>query len=284
MPLKMPGVLLYCLVLSGLTAQDSAPLPKPLIRPADSVFMELHAQRKFVRHEVVQGQTLFAISAYYGLSLDALYADNPALQTDSVLRLGSILKVALPNKAIVRYPGDSFDARKHARLFYRVQPGDNLYGIAKRHFEMPVDSVKKRNRLTSEVLRPGQVLHLGWISTAGIPAEWQTRANTPQGQLAQKYETDKEKFEEAAGQGVGFWQKDQQEENQYYALHRTAVIGTTMWVENPMSHRKTPVKVIGRIPAGFDPNIHVILSPATARYLGAIDARFFVKTRYLKAI
>lgn len=282
MPLKLLGVLYMCLLASALPAQDRTSATPKIIEPGDSLFLELRQQRKFLRHVVEADQTLFSLSAFYGLSLDALYAENTVLQTQPVLQIGQALHIPLPNKAIVRYPGPQFNPKKHARLFYRVQAGDNLYNISTRYFEMSVDSVMKRNRLGSDALKTGQVLHLGWIGIGGIPAEWQTAVNTPQGHLRQKYEQDKAKHKEYYAQGVCFWQKDKTEEGQYYALHKTALIGATMYVENPMSHRKTAVKVIGRIPDGFDPNIEVILSPAAARYLGALDARFFVKTRYLK--
>jgi LysM repeat protein len=281
-PLKLLFVLSICLPAAGLSAQDHIAAPKKMMEPGDSIFLELRQQRKFLRHVVEANQTLFALSTYYGLSLDALYAENTVLQTQPVLQIGQVLHIPLPNKAIIRYPGAQFNPQKHARLYYRVRSGDNLYNISTRYFDMSVDSVMKRNRLTGNTLKTGQVLHMGWMSTSGIPAEWQTTVNTPQGQLRQKYEQDKDKYKEYYAQGVCFWQKDKTEEGQYYALHKTALIGATMYVENPMSHRKTAVKVIGRIPDGFDPNIEVILSPAAARYLGALDARFFVKTTYLK--
>ena len=282
MPLKPLCVLCMCLSAAVLPAQDRVPATPKIIEPGDSLFLELRQQRKFLRHVVKADQTFFSLSAFYGLSLDALYAENTELQTQPVLQIGQVLHIPLPNKAVIRYPEPPFNPKKNARLFYRVQAGDNLYNISTRYFEMSVDSVKKRNRLSSDALKTGQVLHLGWIGVGGIPAEWQTNINTPQGHLRQKYEQDKAKYKEYHAQGVCFWQKDKMEEGQYYALHKTALIGATMYVENPMSHRKTAVKAIGRIPDGFDPNIEVILSPTAARYLGALDARFFVKTKYLK--
>ncbi len=42
---------------------------------------------------------------------------------------------------------------------YEVKPGDTLYGIAKK-FHTTVDFIKKRNHLTSDVIRPGQRLSI----------------------------------------------------------------------------------------------------------------------------
>lgn len=266
--------------LPRLCAQSAPGASRAYIQHTDSVFLELSGGHRFLFHEVMSGHTLYGISAYYGLSIEDLYATNTFLQSDPILKTGQRLRIYLPKKSIIRYPKSDFNRKEYAALYYVVQPGDNLYNLSTTYFGMPVDTVLKRNRLSQEMLQPGQVLHLGWMSTAGIPSEFQRQATSMQAELMQKYEADKSKYTEASGQGICSWQKASTDGGQW-ALHSKAVIGTTIIVENPMSKRKLALKVIGNIPKGYDANIEAMISAGAARSLGAKDARFFVKTRYL---
>jgi LysM repeat protein len=263
-----------------LCAQSTSGAVRSYIRPTDSVFLELSNGHRYLFHEVQSGQTLFGLSAYYGQSIEDLFALNAALQADPTLKVGQRLRIYLPKKSIIRYPKSGFNRQEHAALYYMVQPGDNLYNLSTTYFGMPVDTVAKRNRLTNYTLRPGQVLHLGWMSTAGIPAEFQKQSASQQADLMQKFEADAFKYTEVPGQGICAWQKGTADGG-HWALHSKAVIGTTIIVENPMSKRKLALKVIGSIPKGYDPNIEVMVSSGAARSLGARDARFFVKTRFM---
>jgi hypothetical protein len=126
---------------------------------------------------------------------------------------------------------------------------------------------------------------MGWFNINGIPPEWQpseqSEASIDSSALADNYLRQKEKYKEVGTQGVCFWHRDSNEKGNLYALHNSAALGTVMAVTNPMSNRTVYAKVIGRIPAGHDRNIELILSPEAARRLGARDPRFFVKIKYL---
>jgi LysM repeat protein len=263
-----------------LCAQSTPGASRSYIRSTDSVFLELSGGHRYLFHEVMPGHTLYGLSAYFGLSIEELFALNTVLQADPTLKTGQRLRIYLPKKSIIRYPKSDFNRQEHAALYYVVQPGDNLYNLSTTYFGMPVDSVAKRNRLPDHTIRPGQILHLGWMSAAGIPAEYQKQAASQQADLMQKFEADKLKYTEMTGQGICAWQKGTTDGGQW-ALHSEAVIGTTIIVENPMSKRKLALKVIGNIPKGYDTNIEVMVSSGAARSLGARDARFFVKTRFM---
>ncbi|MCC7504410.1 MAG: LysM peptidoglycan-binding domain-containing protein [Saprospiraceae bacterium] len=249
----------------------------------DTVLLTVSNGKKFIHHLVKPKQTLFSLAKYYGLSLDELYEHNPQFQTEPTLQVGKRVKIPVPNRAIKRYKGKDFSPRKYAPICYVVQDGDNLFNICKRYFDMPVDSIVKRNHLKNNNIKPGQLIHMGWISIDGIPPEWRpARTAAPANALAEKFEQQKNNHKEVLSQGVCFWQRDSKEEGAYYALHREAGIGTIMAITNPMSKRTVYVKVIGRIPAGYESNVEVVLAPAAARFLGARDPRFFVKLRFLK--
>jgi len=255
-----------------------------LLTPRDSILLTVDNGQKMIHHIVKPKQTLFSLAKYYGLSLEELYALHPEFQTDPSLRSGTLVSIPIPNRAIRRYKGMNFDPANFAPIYYVVQPGDNLYQICKRHFSMPVDSVRSRNNLRNEQIQPGQLLHVGWMGLEGILSEWRTPAAPPTTDQAhqERYEEEKKNRNEVISQGVCFWQRDSNEKGDLYALHREARIGTVMAVNNPMSRRTVYAKVIGRIPVGYASNIEVVLSPAAARQIGARDPKFFVKIRYLK--
>jgi len=279
---KSPLFVLFFVFLSvSLLAQEDQ--PSPLLTSRDSLLLTVEAGKKYIHHPIKPKQTLFSISRYYNIGLEELFEYNPDFRNDPTLRIGARVKIPIPNKAIKRYKSSSFVASENTSIYYVVQQGDNLYQISKRYFEMPVDSIAKRNRLKNNAIRPGQRLLMGWMGTEGFHADWRPiRPVTESDVLKSQYNEGKKNKKENSAQGVCFWPKDSKEKGSLYALHRDAKIGTIIYVNNPMGNRSVYAKVIGRIPEGYERNIEVVLSPEAARKLGARDPRFFVKTKYLK--
>lgn len=279
--------LFIALFLASLGTGFGQSMPKeqtsPLLTHKDSLFLTVSEGKKFLQHPVKPKQTLFSLARYYGLSLEELYEYNTHFRTDPTLYTGTRVKIPVPNRAIKRYKNSQFKASKNVPVYYVVQPGDNLYQICKRNFDMPVDSILKRNKLKNNNIRPGQLLLVAWMGVDGIPADWRpVRVFTKNDALKSRYDEEKKRHKEGISQGVCFWQKDSKEKGDLYAMHREADIGTIMAVTNPMGGRTVYAKVIGRIPSGYESNIEVILSPEAARTLGARDPRFFVKVKFLK--
>lgn len=279
---KSPLFSLFLFVLCGsLPAQEEH--PSPLLSSRDSILLTVEAGKKYIHHPIKPKQTLFSISRYYNIGLEELFELNPAFRNDPTLRVGARVKIPIPNKAIKRYKSSTFKASENTSIYYVVQQGDNLYQISKRYFEMPVDSVAKRNRIKNNSIKPGQRLHMGWMGTEGFHADWRpARPVTESDVMKTQYTESKKGKKEISAQGVCFWPKDSKEKGSLYALHRDANIGSIISVNNPMGNRTVYAKVIGRIPEGYERNIEIVLSPEAARKLGARDPRFFVKTKYLK--
>lgn len=283
---RLPLLALCLLLLPVMSAAQNGEAKEtvaPLLTSKDTLFLTVANGKKLIHHPVKAKQTLYSIGKYYSLSLEELYEHNPGFRTDPTLQLGSRVKIPVPNLAIKRYKTKKFVASKNVPIFYKVQEGDNLYQICKRHFDMPVDSVAKRNNLKNSNIRPGQLLLIAWMGTEGVLPEWRpVRQYTQSDALKGKYEEAKTKRKEIESQGVCFWQKDSKEKGDLYALHREAAIGTPICVTNPMGGRVVYAKVIGRIPEGYRRNIEVVLSPEAVRKIGARDPEFFVKVKFLK--
>ncbi len=80
--------------------------------------------------------------------------------------------------------------------------------------------------------------------------------------------------------GTAIWINDSSHENQYrfYAMHKSAPIGSVIKVRNLMNERVVYAKVIGKLPNNKSTeNIIVKLSAGAARYLNVLDDRFMIE-------
>ena len=82
--------------------------------------------------------------------------------------------------------------------------------------------------------------------------------------------------------GVATWiQEGQVNPDKYYALHRTAPIGTIIKVTNRMNNQFVYVKVVGSLPdTGENENIIIKVSQAVSSKLNALDPLFQVELSY----
>lgn len=92
---------------------------------------------------VKKGDTLYSIARRYNMSVDNLKVLNNL--TNNELQIGQILKVSKKEQL-----------NKDA-IIYIVQKGDSLYSIA-RMFGTTIESIKRLNNLSSDIITPGQEL------------------------------------------------------------------------------------------------------------------------------
>lgn len=251
----------------------------------DTIFLSIGSYgEKIFEHSLERKQTLFSLSRFYGLSVEELYYYNAGLKERGT-SVGQKIRVPIPNRAIKRYRDEGFLSNEHVPIYYIVKKGDTMYRIAKHFFKMPVEELMIRNRLENPALKAGQMLHVGWMHLLGIPEELRHAGGGP---LARRNQAMKKVYlrelgnrREYKGQGVGFWLKNSKEDSDLYALHRYAKVNSVIAIENPMKRRTVYAKVIGKIPdTAYGNDIEVVLSPLSAKLLGAKDSRFFVKVRY----
>ena len=93
------------------------------------------------------GDTLFSLARTLGTTVQAILAANPGINP-TFLEVGQIL--CLPTGGAVPCPSGTI---------YRVQPGDTLFGIARR-FDVTLDALLRANPglSTTSVIFPGQPL------------------------------------------------------------------------------------------------------------------------------
>ena len=95
----------------------------------------------YITYTVKKGDSLYTIANKYNTSVSAITNLNNL--TSNNLTIGQILKI----------PQSTTENTKT----YIVQKGDSLYSIAKK-FNTTVDSIKRKNNLTSNILQIGQKL------------------------------------------------------------------------------------------------------------------------------
>jgi LysM repeat protein len=140
------AVKLNALYKKNLMEEGTEPKPgvvlqlqnKATTRP-DTGRVVKHDQRT---HIVLMGETLYAISKQYGITVDVLKTANK-LVSDQISR---------GQELIVPDSDQSF-------LLYEVKLGDTLFGISKK-FGKKVEELKSWNQLTSDSLQLGQKLKI----------------------------------------------------------------------------------------------------------------------------
>ncbi len=252
----------------------------------DTLFITLDEStgEKIFEHRIAARQTLYSLARFYGLNEEELYPYNPKLKSN-IVSIGQRVRVPIPNGAIKRFKGANFKQWKYAPIMFLVKKGDNLYKVAQTLFRMPIDSVVKWNNLPNKTIKPGQVLHVGWMSLDGVsdsirhvaiakPSAAEGRSKT----LNTHFEKQKKGTEE---RGAAFWNVKGNTKTDLYCLHRSAKVGSIVAITSTMSNRTAYAKVIGKIPENAHGSETVlIVAPSVAKMLGAKDEKFFVKIRY----
>lgn len=135
------------LILSGLSFFS------PEIKK-DSIGLETINGKVFIVHKVDAGETLYAISKRYGVTIEQIVTQNPA--ADGGLEVDQILKVPYVPRTVKPIA----QGKKHV-----VAEKETLFSIS-RLYGVTVDDIKKWNNLTDNALSLGQELVIKSQTTA----------------------------------------------------------------------------------------------------------------------
>lgn len=81
--------------------------------------------------------------------------------------------------------------------------------------------------------------------------------------------------------GIAYWDKKGKDYENLMVLHKSAEVNTLIKLTNPVNGLSTFARVVGKIPENaFKKDIDVVLSPAVARKIGAIDSRMQISMTY----
>ena len=124
-------------------------------------------------HKVRKGENLGNIADKYNVSLAQIKKWNRIKGTNikigQKLTINTTVKQKIkPSKvssassiaSVKKKTSDSVASKKSAK-YYKVQPGDTLWIISKKNGGIPVDQIKKLNKLKDNNIKPGQKLIIG---------------------------------------------------------------------------------------------------------------------------
>ncbi len=168
------------------------------LRPGQTLILMPQAREGSITHRVQPGESLFAISREYGVTIAEIQQWNNL--RDTALEAGRELIIFPPDDdtaesapptieeieqmdedertSIVRRMNDSASESDT----YTVRSGDTLYQIARNH-DMSVGELRSMNNLQGDMLRVGQRINVRKIRTAPSVAEG-AENSTPQGRFA----------------------------------------------------------------------------------------------------
>ena len=143
--------------------------------------------------------------------------------------------------------------------YHIIQKGETFYSISKK-YNISVDYLKKINNLNSNSLSIGQRIIIEIIQD-----------NNELNSFTNKEE------------GFASTIEDNISSDKYLALHKTATIGTIIFVKNQMNDNVVIVRVIGALPnTGINEKINIRLSRVAFEKLDAKDDIIPVELTYVK--
>lgn len=112
---------------------------------------------EYTNYVVKKGDTLYSIARSFNTTADQIIKDNN-LNTN-VLTIGQNLKIRTSKTGVIEecFGEDYIEPINYQT--YTVKKGDSLYQIAKK-FNTSVDTIKRKNNLTSNTLSIGQILKI----------------------------------------------------------------------------------------------------------------------------
>lgn len=254
---KVDGTALY-------TAPASSPTPaqvpqKPTVVPPA---MPAANTNGYIQHKVITGETLYSVARLYPHTTVAAIQELNKLEVEG-LSIGQVLLI--PSQA----PAMPAPAAPKSVTPPAQRPGvdtNALYTPNK-----PSGSIAPSTNVGDATVSDEE--DFGAVSVASFDMNMLA-------DLKVKYNASIANGKVETIKGTATWLTDSSHENQYrfYAMHKSAPIGSVIKVRNMMNDRVIYAKVIGKIPNNkSNENIIVKLSGGAARYLNVLDNKFMVE-------
>ncbi|WP_185113966.1 LysM peptidoglycan-binding domain-containing protein [Fulvivirga imtechensis] len=202
-------------------------------------------------HIVASGETLYAISRKYNITIDELRSWNELIGNE----------IGIGQELIV--------GREESPTIFESAS-----------LKEPVDTTSDP-KLTEPVSK-NDVIKTSEEPVTRPLAEQGNNTRPVVGEKAITIERGSTTFEEVEESGLAELIDGSENTRKYLALHRTAKIGTIMRVRNEMNDQEVFVRVLGRLPdTGVNKNVLIKVSKSAYDRLGAIDPRFRVSVSYI---
>ncbi len=251
---------------------DSEDLTKVVKQKQESEKTVKNSQ-KVKYHTVVKGETLYRIAKSNNLTLNELKELNSL--TTNVVKVGMKLKVAGSTTELAEKVREENIAPKHEKA--SVKEILNHNDITE-HVKSSTEKVTVKNTTVVSEAKSNPVKP---DTNSTLPEVY----NNPGSSRNTITETDPKTgaaIDKITETGVANWLTDGElNQNKFYALHRTAPVGTIIKVTNRMNNNSVFVKVVGILPdTGDNKNVMIKITQAAAQRIGALDQRFTAELSY----
>ena len=158
------------LALGAYTAAAQEYVPTPVTVSGEKVKLN---GKVYLSHVVLERQTLYGISAAYGVKIDDIYEANPSLRETGLQKNAIILIPITEEAAPVKQSSTQGNYTEHTVKWY-----EDIDDIA-RKYNVTVSDIMKMNGLTSKKLSTRQVLRIPLPDMPQIPVEEPKPAEEP---------------------------------------------------------------------------------------------------------
>lgn len=159
---KYIGTLLFAaLACGGASAQQPQPSGAEQVVYINGTKYRIHA--------VAKGETLYSLSKLYGVSIDDLVAENPALKDG--LKTGQTLKIPTSAERVATTaPAKSEKRKKGKFLTHTVAKGETLYSVARKYSVTVETLIADNDNLDPAHVAVGQTLYVRKGKAAKVEA------------------------------------------------------------------------------------------------------------------
>jgi LysM repeat protein len=133
-----------------------------------STNIQVQENRKFYIHKIEKGQSLYAISKLYNVSVEELYNYNPELKEGA--KAGQEIRVPLANVAAEKSPSTTVLSDTSRFITHKVLKGETVFSIC-RKFNISERQLATYNPSISQGLKEGQALIIGEKTKPKTPAK-----------------------------------------------------------------------------------------------------------------
>ena len=236
------------------------------------------SNEKILFHVVAKGETLYRISKDNSITVDELKKLNNLTSNNVSLGQKLIIGRTKNLREVVRQPIEESPIVQK-QVSEKIEKADPEIKTKK---EEVVPEIKKEVKVVVEaettmttkqepikslkVDSPSVYTNLGNSSSSSIEKDAKTGVTT----------------EKITQSGLATWITDGElNQNKFYAMHRTAPIGTIIKITNKMNNNSVFVKVVGLLPdTGDNANVIIKITQAAAQRIGALDQRFQAELSY----
>lgn len=272
------------------------------------------AKPGFVMHKVVKGESLYQIGKKYQVTVDDLLKNNPGV-TAANLKPGMILRVPSKNVPAPPKPAVQPVSPPKKQQNHIVLPKETLYGIAKK-YGVTIEQIKTWNDLDDNSLQEGQVLVINPAPAEApkkpetpapvtvtekpvqaptpvkpvipvneeLPSDLSPEANLSLATLSKKFLAQQKSGTPTTLKGTADLMASSSPASNattYFAMHKTAPVGSILKIKNLENSKVTYAKVIGKLPE-LEENKYVLVrvSQGVAKALGMGYGKAYVEMTF----